>query len=94
MSNNGSSNLGAVTGVAPAIADPTPPPPAQFRIVLMSFLAAAVGLIAGVVAYLLYKLIGLFTNLFFFHQWSATFRSVQGHHLGPWVILEIGRAHV
>ena len=87
MSNNGSSNLGAVTGVAPAIADPTPPPPAQFRIVLMSFLAAAVGLVAGVVAYLLYKLIGLFTNLFFFHQWSATFRSVQGHHLGPWVIL-------
>ena len=87
MSNNGSSNLGAVTGVAPAIADPAPPPPAQFRIVLMSFLAAAVGLIAGVVAYLLYKLIGLFTNLFFFHQWSATFRSVQGHHLGPWVIV-------
>jgi chloride channel protein, CIC family len=87
MSNNGSSNLGAVTGVAPAIADPLPPPPAQFRIVLMSFLAAAVGLVAGVVAYILYKLIGLFTNLFFFHQWSATFRSVGGHHLGPWVIL-------
>jgi chloride channel protein, CIC family len=87
MSNNGSSNLGAVTGVAPAIADPTPPPPAQFRIVLMSFLAAAVGLVAGVVAYILYKLIGLFTNLFFFHQWSTTFRSVGAQHLGPWVIL-------
>ena len=87
MSNNGSSNLGAVTGVAPAIADPLPPPPAQFRIVLMSFLAAAVGLVAGVVAYILYKLIGLFTNLFFFHQWSATFRSVGAHHLGAWVIL-------
>ncbi len=61
--------------------------PAQFRIVLMSFLAAAVGLIAGVVAYALYKLIGLFTNLFFFHRWSTSFTSVGTHHLGAWVIL-------
>ncbi|MFZ1140473.1 MAG: chloride channel protein [Candidatus Sulfotelmatobacter sp.] len=61
--------------------------PAQFRIVLISFLAAAIGLVAGLVAYALYKLIGLFTNLFFFHQWSTTFRSVGSHHLGAWVIL-------
>src|SRR6202163_4989303 len=61
--------------------------PAQFRIVLVSFLAAAVGLVAGVVAHALYKLIGLFTNLFFFHSWSTTFRSVGSHHLGSWVIL-------
>src|SRR6266496_4512556 len=61
--------------------------PAQFRIVLISFLAAAIGLIAGLVAYALYKLIGLFTNLFFFHRWSADFTSVRFHHLGPWVIL-------
>ncbi len=39
------------------------------------------------VAYALYKLIGLFTNLFFFHEWSTTFRSVGSHHLGAWVIL-------
>ncbi len=68
--------------VAPVFSEP-----AQFRIVLMSFLAAAVGLIAGLVAYILYRLIGLFTNLFFFHEWSTTFRSVGGHHLGWWVIL-------
>ena len=61
--------------------------PAQFRIVLLSFLAAGIGLIAGIVAYALYKLIGLFTNLFFFHRWSTTFQSVGGHHLGAWVIL-------
>jgi H+/Cl- antiporter ClcA len=60
--------------------------PAQFRIVLISFLAAAIGLVAGVVAYALYKLIGLFTNLFFFHLWSTTFTSVASHHLGAWVI--------
>ncbi len=63
------------------------PPPASFRILLVSFLAAAIGLVAGLVAYALYKLIGLFTNLFFFHRWSTEFTSVRFHHLGPWVIL-------
>ena len=37
--------------------------PASFRMVLVSFLAAGIGLVAGFVAYALYKLIGLFTNL-------------------------------
>jgi chloride channel protein, CIC family len=61
--------------------------PAQFRMALVSFLAAGIGLVAGLVAYALYKLIGLFTNLFFFQQWTTTFRSVGSHHLGMWVIL-------
>ncbi|PYX46196.1 MAG: VWA containing CoxE-like protein [Acidobacteria bacterium] len=61
--------------------------PAQFRIVLVSFLAAAIGLVAGLIAFALYKLIGLFTNLFFFHRWSTDFTSVRFHTLGPWVIL-------
>ena len=64
-----------------------PPQPAQFRMLLVSFLAAAIGLVAGIVAYVLYKLIGLFTNLFFFHRWSADFTSARFHHLGYWVIL-------
>ncbi|HLW85582.1 MAG TPA: chloride channel protein [Candidatus Sulfotelmatobacter sp.] len=61
--------------------------PASFRIVLISFLAAAIGIVAGFVAFALYKLIGLFTNLFFFHRWSADFTSVRFHPLGAWVIL-------
>ncbi len=64
-----------------------PHQPVQFRIALVSFLAAGIGLIAGLVAFALYKLIGLFTNLFFFHQWSTTFVSVRYHTLGAWVIL-------
>src|ERR1039458_2303416 len=72
---------------APSNSTSTAPQPAQFRIVLVSFLAAAIGLVAGLVAYALYKLIGLFTNLFFFHEWSTTFRSVGSNHLGAWVIL-------
>ena len=75
--------LVSASGVVPA----SLAPPASFRMVLVSFLAAGIGLIAGLIAYVLYKLIGLFTNLFFFHQWSTTFRSVGSHHLGAWVIL-------
>src|SRR5437879_1161138 len=62
-------------------------PPAQFRMVLMSFLAAGIGLLAGMVAYVLYKLIGLFTNLAFYHRWSTEFVSARFNHLGPWVVV-------
>ena len=61
--------------------------PAQFRMVLISFLSAGVGLMAGGVAYLLYRLIGFFTNIFFFHRLSADFSSARLNHLGPWVIV-------
>jgi chloride channel protein, CIC family len=60
---------------------------AEFRLALVSFLSAALGLIAGFVAYLLYSLIGLLTNIFFFHQVSFHFSSARLHHLGPWVIV-------
>jgi CIC family chloride channel protein len=61
--------------------------PAQFRMVLMSFLAGGVGLLAGIIAYALYKLIGFFTNLVFYHRFSAEFISPRHNHLGWWVIL-------
>jgi H+/Cl- antiporter ClcA len=61
--------------------------PAQFRMVLVSFLAAGIGLLAGAVAFILYRLIGLFTNLFFFHRWSWDFSSARLNHLGMWVIV-------
>jgi H+/Cl- antiporter ClcA len=74
----------AVTGVNTA-ARPTPEV-AGFRIVTVSFLSALVGLIAGCVAFLLYKLIGLFTNLAFYGQFSLNFGSPRFNHLGVWVI--------
>jgi chloride channel protein, CIC family len=74
----------AVTGVNP---DQRPPlEPAGFRIVLVSFLAAGIGLIAGCIAFLLYKLIGLFTNLAFYGQFSFGFVTARHNHLGWWVI--------
>jgi H+/Cl- antiporter ClcA len=62
--------------------------PAGFRIVMVSFLAGAVGLIAGGIAFLLYRLIGLFTNIAFYGRFSASFVSARHgvEHLGLWVI--------
>ena len=61
--------------------------PATFRMVTVSILAAAIGLLAGVVAFALYKLIGLFTNLAFYHRWAVDFTSARFNTLGPWVIV-------
>lgn len=62
-------------------------PPAQFRMFLVSFLAAGIGVVAGCIAFLLYRLIGFFTNLFFYHRLAADFTSARMNHLGPWVIV-------
>src|ERR1700722_11097103 len=61
--------------------------PVQFRLGYISLLASVVGVIAGVVAFLLYNLIGLFTNLAFYHEWSFHFRSPANNQLGLWVIV-------
>jgi len=61
--------------------------PAQFRLALVSFLAGGIGLVAGGIAWILYKLIGLFTNLFFFHRFDTAFASPRMSHLGAWVIV-------
>ncbi len=58
-----------------------------FRLGVISLLAALVGVIAGVVAFLLYHLIGFFTNLAFYHVLSFQFRSANQNQLGPWVII-------
>ncbi len=62
-------------------------PPATYRIGWISILAALVGILAGIIAYVLYDLIGLFTNLAYYHQWSFHFRSPENTTIGPWIIL-------
>ncbi len=61
--------------------------PAGFRLGLISLLAALVGILAGIVAYVLYDLIGLFTNLAYYHEWSFHFRSPEHSPLGLWIIV-------
>src|SRR5260370_27315090 len=55
--------------------------------VLITFLSAGIGLIAGLIAYLLYNLIGLFTNIVFYHRFVFAFNSARNNHLGAWVIV-------
>jgi H+/Cl- antiporter ClcA len=44
-------------------------------------------MLAGFIAYTLYDLIGLFTNLAYYHEWSFHFRSPEHTALGPWIIV-------
>ena len=59
---------------------------ARFRTGLVSCLAAGIGIAAGLIAYLLYNLIGLFTNIAFYHDVSFIFRSPRENHLG-WLVI-------
>ena len=61
--------------------------PGTFRIGFISLLAALIGVLAGVIAFVLYDLIGLFTNLSYYHVWSFHFRSPEHTALGYWIIL-------
>jgi len=60
---------------------------ATARMIPIAGLAVAIGLCAALVATALLKLIGLFTNLFFFQRLATDLVSPAGHHLGPFVIL-------
>ena len=75
-----------ITATGAQVGDTTLAEPAQFRMVLVSFLAAGIGLIAGGIAFLLYKLIGLLTNISFYGRFVADFTSARHNHLGLWVI--------
>jgi chloride channel protein, CIC family len=57
------------------------------RVLLIAGFAVAIGLASAYVAWALLKLIGLFTNLFFFQRISTAVVTPEGHTLGPFVIL-------
>jgi chloride channel protein, CIC family len=59
----------------------------DWRVIPISLLAIAIGLISSVVAWALLRLIGLFTNLFYYHRWSTGLVSPAGNTLGAWAIL-------
>jgi len=60
---------------------------AVYRLEIISLLAALVGILAGLIAYVLYDLIGLITNLAYYHEWSFHFRSPEHTQLGLWIIV-------
>ncbi|HXH29124.1 MAG TPA: chloride channel protein [Candidatus Polarisedimenticolia bacterium] len=54
---------------------------------IVSLLAAPVGLAAGVAAWGLYALIGLISNLVFYQRWAIRLPGLQGHLLGLLVVV-------
>jgi H+/Cl- antiporter ClcA len=56
------------------------------RIVPIMLLAIVIGAIGAYVAWFLLKLIGFFTNLFYYHKLSAAFASPVGNHLGVYAV--------
>jgi H+/Cl- antiporter ClcA len=73
MSHNRSSELGDFT--------------TTFRVIPISLLAMGIGIVASFVAWLLLRLIGLFTNLFYFHHVDTALSSPAGNHLGIFAVL-------
>src|SRR3954471_612594 len=57
------------------------------RVITISAMAVAIGFICAYVAWLLLKLIALFTNLFFFQRVSTAMVSPASHSLGWWVVV-------
>jgi chloride channel protein, CIC family len=57
-----------------------------WRVVPISLLAIVIGVICAFVALALLRLIGLFTNLFYFGRWSTAMVSPVGNHLGVYSV--------
>jgi CIC family chloride channel protein len=58
-----------------------------WRVLPITGLAVVIGVVAAYVAVALLKLIGFFTNLFFYQRLSTALSSPAGNHLGGWVVL-------
>ena len=63
---------------------------ATTRLLPISGLALAIGVVAAFVALALLPLIGLFTNLFYFGRWSTALVSPSGNHLGIFAVSRAG----
>ena len=57
------------------------------RVIPISALAMVIGLLCAFVALALLRLIGLFTNLFYFGRWNTLLVSPSGNHLGIFGVL-------
>ena len=58
-----------------------------FRVIPIALAAIPIGLLCALGAFVLLRLIGLFTNLFFYSRWSFQAASPAGNHLGVLVVL-------
>ncbi|MDQ2775570.1 MAG: chloride channel protein [Acidobacteriota bacterium] len=56
------------------------------RVIPISCMAIVIGFIATLIAWFLLKLIGIFTNLFYYHRFDTALSSPAGNHLGLWAV--------
>ncbi|CEK17236.1 chloride channel protein EriC [Chthonomonas calidirosea] len=80
----------ASNGLAPITpdADRTHTPQKRgFRLWTITALAVIIGVLAAFVAYLLYDLISLLTNVVFYHKVAFTLPNITSNPLGPWLVL-------
>ncbi len=70
----------------PSFADTLGDFTADSRVVMLAAMAALVGVISAFVALALVRLIGLFTNLAYFHRFDTSFASPAGNTLGLWAV--------
>jgi chloride channel protein, CIC family len=56
------------------------------RALFISGLAIGIGFVSAYIALALLKLIGIFTNLFFYQRWGTSMVSPAGNHLGVWEV--------
>src|SRR5438270_1485514 len=56
------------------------------RVLPISLMAIGIGIVATFVAWFLLKLIGLFTNIFYYQRWDTGLSSPAGNHLGVFAI--------
>jgi CIC family chloride channel protein len=59
---------------------------ATSRMIPISVIAIGIGVVATFVAWFLLKLIGLFTNIFYYQRWDTALSSPAGNHLGVFAI--------
>jgi CIC family chloride channel protein len=57
------------------------------RVIPVSLIAIAIGILSTYVAWALLRLIGFFTNLFYYGRASTALVSPAGNHLGAWALL-------
>lgn len=69
------------------LALPRPESPIGARTVRIVAVAAGVGIASGFAAWILLRLIGLITNLVFYHRWATAMVDPAGAHPGPGVIV-------
>jgi CIC family chloride channel protein len=60
---------------------------ASVRIIPISLLAIVIGVLSTFVALALLRLIGLFTNLFYFQRWSTALVTPSSNHMGSYAVL-------